>query len=46
MVDRRVGNRRVYQVDLDGVAGLRAYFDEFWDEALIAFKAAAEEPTT
>ena len=46
VVDRQVGNRRIYQVDLDGVAALRAYFDEFWNEALAAFKAAAEEPTT
>lgn len=46
VVDRQVGNRRIYQVDLDGVAALRAYFDEFWDDALTAFKAAAEEPTT
>ena len=46
VVDRQVGNRRIYQVDLDGVAALRAYFDEFWDDALTAFKAGAEEPTT
>ncbi len=40
--ERREGTRRVYRVDPDGVAGLRAYFDRFWDEALAAYAAAAE----
>jgi DNA-binding transcriptional ArsR family regulator len=42
VTDRRDGTRRFYQVDPDGVAALRAYFDRFWDRALVAFKAAAE----
>jgi DNA-binding transcriptional ArsR family regulator len=41
--ERRNGTRRIYRVDPDGVAGLRAYFDEFWNEALAAFAAAAED---
>jgi DNA-binding transcriptional ArsR family regulator len=40
---RREGTRRIYALVPDGVATLRAYFDEFWNEALAGFKAAAEE---
>ena len=36
------GTRRVYRVDLDGVAAVRSYFDRFWDQALGDFKAEAE----
>src|SRR3954447_15593083 len=42
--ERRNGTRRLYRVDSRGVAELRAYFDRFWDEALAAFKEAAEQP--
>ena len=41
--ERRDGTRRVYRVDPDGLGELRDYFDDFWSEALAAFKAAAEE---
>jgi DNA-binding transcriptional ArsR family regulator len=40
--ERREGTRHFYSVDGDGLADLRAYFEEFWQEALDAFKAAAE----
>ena len=43
VTERRNGTRRIYRVDPDGVATLRAYFDEFWNEALAAFKQAAED---
>jgi DNA-binding transcriptional ArsR family regulator len=43
VTERRNGTRRIYRVEPDGLAGLRAYFDEFWNEALAAFKAAAED---
>ena len=43
VTERRNGTRRIYRVDPDGVATLRAYFDEFWNEALAAFKGAAED---
>jgi DNA-binding transcriptional ArsR family regulator len=43
VIDRRAGNRRIYQLDPDGVHELRAYFDQFWNQALAAFKAAAEQ---
>ena len=40
--ERREGTRNFYSVDGDGLAVLREYFEGFWDEALAAFKAAAE----
>jgi DNA-binding transcriptional ArsR family regulator len=42
--DRPVGTRRLYQLDPDGVGALRSYVDRFWNQALAAFKAAAEQP--
>ena len=40
--DQRVGNRRLYRLDPDGVGALRAYLDRFWNRSLGAFKEAAE----
>jgi DNA-binding transcriptional ArsR family regulator len=40
---RSEGTRNFYSVNGDGLAELRAYFEGFWDEALAAFKAAAED---
>jgi DNA-binding transcriptional ArsR family regulator len=40
--ERRQGTRNFYSVDGEGLAELRAYFEGFWDEALAAFKEAAE----
>jgi DNA-binding transcriptional ArsR family regulator len=42
VVDRRVGTRRLYQIDPAGLEALRGYFDRFWDNSLAAFKKAAE----
>jgi DNA-binding transcriptional ArsR family regulator len=42
VVDRPAGNRRLYQVDLNGVAAMRDYFDRFWSQALENFKRVAE----
>jgi DNA-binding transcriptional ArsR family regulator len=39
---RPEGARRLYRVDLDGLTGLRAWVDRFWDDALAAFVAHAE----
>ncbi len=39
---QRVGNRRLYRLDPDGVGALRAYLDRFWNRSLGAFKEAAE----
>jgi len=43
VIDRQEGARRVYRVDERGIAAMRGYLDRFWDKALAAFKAAAEE---
>ena len=40
--ERREGTRNYYSVNGDALADLREYFEGFWDEALTAFKAAAE----
>jgi DNA-binding transcriptional ArsR family regulator len=40
--ERRIGTRNFYSVDGDGLLELRDYFEGFWDEALAAFKEAAE----
>jgi DNA-binding transcriptional ArsR family regulator len=42
VTERQDGTRRLYRVDPSGLAGLRAYLDRFWEEALASFKAAAE----
>jgi DNA-binding transcriptional ArsR family regulator len=42
VVDRRDGNRRIYRLDPDGLEAVRAYFDRFWNQALVAFKEAVE----
>ncbi len=42
VTDRPAGNRRLYAVDPGGVEALRDYFEQFWDNALAAFKEAAE----
>ena len=39
---RREGTRHLYELDGSGVAELRAWVDDFWSEALVRFKAAAE----
>jgi DNA-binding transcriptional ArsR family regulator len=44
VVDHADGTRRIYQLDPDGVDALRGYLDQFWNQALRAFKAAAEQP--
>jgi len=40
--DRAEGNRRLYEVDPRGIKALRSWLDGFWNEALFAFKEAAE----
>lgn len=41
--DRQAGTRRLYQVDPDGLAQLRAHLDTFWERSLAAFAARTEE---
>lgn len=45
VTDRPEGTRRVYYLDPKGLASLRAWLDQFWDEALVAFKNEAEKST-
>jgi DNA-binding transcriptional ArsR family regulator len=45
VVDRRDGNRRIYQLDPDGVGALRSDLERFWSKALAAYKAVVEQPT-
>jgi len=40
--ERREGTRRIYAVDRAGLQALSRYLDDFWGEALEAFKHAAE----
>lgn len=42
--DRPAGNRRVYQLDPDGLGELRTYLEGFWNQALASFQAAVEQP--
>ena len=42
VLDARDGRRRLYRVNPDGVAGMRAYLDRFWGDALAAFESAAK----
>ena len=42
VVDHKRGTRRLYQVDPQAVADLRAYFDSFWDQALAGFRDATD----
>ena len=44
--DRAEGTRRLYTVNMQGVSALRSWLEGFWDEALAAFKAAAEREAT
>jgi DNA-binding transcriptional ArsR family regulator len=39
---RAQGTRRLYAVDRRGIEVLRGWLDGFWNEALVAFKEAAE----
>ena len=45
VVDRRDGNRRIYQLNPDGVGALRVQLDRFWTQALAAYKQVVEQPT-
>ena len=44
VIDRPAGNRRIYAVNPDGLAKLRADLDRFWVSTLAAYKAAVEQP--
>jgi DNA-binding transcriptional ArsR family regulator len=42
VADRAEGTRRLYAVDTRGIEAVRRWLEGFWDEALAAFKEAAE----
>jgi DNA-binding transcriptional ArsR family regulator len=44
VVDIRAGKQRVYQVDPDGLAALRAELDRFWTKTLATYKSVVEQP--
>jgi DNA-binding transcriptional ArsR family regulator len=43
VTDTKSGTRRLYQLDPEGVARLRAHFDQMWTKALSAFREVAEK---
>lgn len=43
VVDRAIGNRRVYEVNPTGCESLRSFFDDLWTKALQAFANKVEE---
>jgi DNA-binding transcriptional ArsR family regulator len=43
---RTSGTRRLYRIDPDGFASLRAWVDRFWDEALTEFTAYIDRHPT
>ena len=45
VLDEPAGTRRIYRVDPDGLAALRADLERFWGKALAAYKAAVEQRT-
>jgi len=45
VTDTKAGTRRLYQLDPEGVARLRAHFDQMWTRAMSSFQAAAEKPS-
>jgi DNA-binding transcriptional ArsR family regulator len=45
VTDAAEGTRRIYQIDPAGLGAMRAWLDQFWGNALEAFKADAERET-
>ena len=43
VADRAEGTRRVYYIDPQGLASIRIWLDQFWDDALTAFKTELEK---
>ena len=46
VTDTKSGTRRLYQLDPEGVARLRAHFDQMWTRAMSNFQAVAEQVPT
>ena len=43
VTERRNGTRRLYRARPEGLAQLKAFLEEFWDQRLDALKAEAEQ---
>jgi DNA-binding transcriptional ArsR family regulator len=43
VTDRAEGNRRIYEVNPEGLKAMRAELDQFWSSALAGFKATVEQ---
>ena len=43
VTEEQDGTRRIYRIDPHGLARVRAWLDQFWEIALDAFKAQAEQ---
>jgi len=43
LMDERDGTRRIYRLDPDGVAEMRAYVDRFWNLAMAGFERRMEQ---
>jgi hypothetical protein len=43
-VNQAAGTRRVYSVDSAGIAAIREYFEQFWQQSLASFRTAASQP--
>ena len=46
VADRSEGARHIYFIDPKGLASLRQWLDQFWDDALVRFQAEAERQAT
>jgi DNA-binding transcriptional ArsR family regulator len=44
VVDRQAGKQRIYKVDQEGLAALRAELDRFWNQTLVAYEQVVEHP--
>jgi DNA-binding transcriptional ArsR family regulator len=44
VLDRPAGTRRLYQLNPAGFETLREYFEQFWGQALSAFRREVEKP--
>ena len=45
VMDHAAGTRRVYSIDPGGIAAIRDYFEQFWQQSLARFSAVASQPT-
>jgi len=42
VMDRPAGTRRIYCIDPRGLGALRAWLDQFWDQAFVSFQDEVE----